>query len=124
MASIANSLLFSANNLNSRIEIYQPQPTFLKDGTRSVAYKKIAERWANVEIVSFRNENATDDALRRTVTYRIVMRFKENLLTTETLLKYKSQFLKLAAPPISLKNKFFLVDCYAEEKAVKTDGET
>lgn len=123
MASIENSTLYTANELNSRVDIYQPKPTLLEDGTRHLVYSKQCSRWSNVSIVSFRNSQEDKTEMRRTVSYRIVMRYREDLLTTESLLRYRGQFLRLSAPPINLKNKFYLIDCYAEEKAVEiADG--
>lgn len=122
MASVEASALFSSNDLNSRVEIYKPAPRVLEDGTRHIVYSKQCSRWSNVSIVSFRNSNEDKVEVRRTISYRIVMRYREGLLTTESLLRYKGQFLRLSAPPIILRNKFYLIDCYAEEKAVEVDG--
>ena len=120
MASIEESSKFTTNNLNQRVEIYDAVPSILEDGTRVIKYKRNCARWSNVSIINLKNENENGEEIRRVTSYRIVMRCKNDLISTETLLKYKNKFLIQSAPPIELSNQMILIDCYALSKAVET----
>lgn len=113
MASIENSSKFTSNDLNTRVEVLDAIPSILDDGTRTLRYASKGSRWANVSITNTKNESENGEEVRRTTTYRIVIRYKKGLVSNETIFKYvyNGAMLRQLAPPIRLTNDMLLIDC-------------
>ncbi len=123
MASIENSSKFTSNDLNTRVEVLDATPSILDDGTRTVHYVSRGSRWANVSITNTKNESENGEEIRRTTTYRIVIRYKKGLVSNETAFRYEynGELLRQLAPPIKLNNGMLLIDCVELGDAANED---
>lgn len=115
MASIEISSKFTSNDLNARVEVLDAIPSILDDGTRKIRYVSRGGRWANVSITNTKNESENGEEIRRTTSYRIVIRYKKGLVSNETIFRYEynGALLRQLAPPIRLNNGMLLIDCVA-----------
>lgn len=115
MASIELSSKFTSNDLNARVEVLDAIPSILDDGTRTIRYVSRGSRWANVSITNTKNESENGEEIRRTTSYRIVIRYKKGLVSNETVFRYEynGTLLRQLAPPIRLNNGMLLIDCVA-----------
>ena len=123
MASIEISSKFTSNDLNTRVEVLAAIPSILDDGTRTIRYTSLGARWANVSITNAKNESENGEEIRRTTSYRIVIRYKKGLVSNETVFRYEynSELLRQLAPPIKLSNGMLLIDCVALGDAAHED---
>lgn len=123
MASIENSSKFTANDLNARVEVLAAIPSVMPDGTRTIRYSSAGSRWAHVSITNTKNESENGEEIRRTTSYRIVIRYKKGLVSNETIFRYEynGELLRQLAPPIRLNNGMLLIDCVALGDAAHED---